>query len=88
MGRRDLPTVTGFFVHPDGRTVPWESLSYEERLEINKEWIRRWERVLPEAYRNYPEAFAALEESGPEAKERYYELFPEKRNHRNTAVDT
>lgn len=80
MGRNDLPTVTGYFVHPDGNTVPWESLTYEEKLDINKEWVRRWERVFPDAYRNYPEALAEIEEVSPEARERYYQIFPEKRN--------
>ncbi len=79
VGRNDLPTVKGFFVRPDGNTVPFESLTYEEKLEINKEWVRRWERILPQAYKNYPEAFAELEEVSPEARERYYQIFPEKR---------
>lgn len=78
MGKNDLPTVKGFFVHPDGKTVPWESLTYNEKLEINKEWVRRWERILPQAYSNHPEALAELENASSEARERYYQIFPEK----------
>lgn len=83
MARGKPLTVVGFMTYEDGRVVPWETLPYEERLRINKTWIDRLERVMPEYYRNHPDEFgAAYEEAGettPEQWERYYQLFPEKR---------
>lgn len=79
MAKRREITVVGYFVYPDGKTVPMDSIPKDEMLEINKEWIRRWERNLSEVYQKYPEALAALPEVSPERREAYYELFPENR---------
>lgn len=82
MGRKDLIPCEAFFEYPDGRVVPFDSLSYEEKIEINKEWIRRWEKLLPELYRGNLEALKSIPEATPEEIEEYYKLFPEKRKNR------
>ena len=90
MAKRGLPTVKGFFQYPDGKTVPFESLSEEERLRINKVWIERWERTLPEKFAKEPEMMEWLKNQKTTEREyeRYFELFPEKRNLRPRAETT
>ncbi len=79
MGKRREYKFECFFEYPDGRTVPLDSIGEEERTEINKEWVRRWERITrseisknPEAYRN------AMMATTQEDIDEYYSLFPEK----------
>ncbi len=82
MARGKPLTVVGFMTYDDGRVVPFESLSNEERTEWNKRVIDRLEAVMPDVYRNYPEALKSIPEVSKERKEAYYKLFPEKRNRR------
>lgn len=86
MARGKPITVKAFFTYPDGHSVPWESLSYDERLAINKTWIERLERVMPEVFAKYPEALENLPEETEADREEYYRMFPEKRNDRPKAV--
>ena len=88
MAKREMPTVRGFYCRPDGQAVPWESLSYEERLEINKGWIERLERVMPEQYSKNPEEFKGVPDATQKEREEYFKLFPQKRNCRKPAANT
>lgn len=85
MARGKPITATAFFSYPDGHSVPWNSLSYEERVEINKTWIARLESAMPAAFAKFPESIDLYEES-EEDVENYYNFFPEKRNDRQIAV--
>ena len=78
MARGKPITVSGFFIKKNGETVPMETLTREEMIEINKEWIKRWEAVLSDYYSHRPEEFKKLPEATAEGKERYYSMFPEK----------
>ena len=82
MARGKPLEVVGFMTYEDGRVVPFESISEQERIEWNKKVIKRLEAVMPGVYQNYPEALASLTEVSKERKEAYYKLFPEKRDRR------
>jgi len=86
--RNEIIPCETFFEYPDGRVVPFNSIPYEERLEINKEWIRRWERLFPEIYRGNEKALDSIPEATPEEIEQYYALFPEKRKDRSKLSGT
>ena len=81
MAKRDFPTVKGFFMYPDGNTVPFETLPEEEKTRIYRMWAERFERVLPEVLSKNPELMKWFREyeTTPEEYEEYYRLFPEKR---------
>lgn len=90
MAKKGLPTVTAFFTYPDGETVPFDTISEEEKTKIYRTWSERFERVLPEVLGKDPEMVKWLREyeTTPEEYETYYKLFPEKRNLRPRAENT
>jgi len=89
MGKSQPLTVKGFMQYEDGRVVPWDELSFEERLRINKTWINRLEQTMGTYYRQHPDELKALLDNTPETTdeewERYYKLFPEKRESHRAA---
>ena len=85
MARGKPATWAAFFTYSDGHSVPWESLSYEERVAINKTWIERLESAMPAVFAKHPESLDLYEETEADVEE-YYRFFPEKRNDRKNAV--
>ena len=60
MAREPIKCV-GFITLKDGRTIPIEDMTPEERERVKKSMSERLSRVMSEYYSNHPEDLAALE---------------------------
>ena len=54
-------TCVGFITLKDGRTIPVEDMTPEERERVKKSMSDRLSRVMSEYYSNHPEDLKALE---------------------------
>ena len=58
-GRREI-TVVCYVLMPDGRTVPVEDLTEEERAEWHRRQLKRLSEDLSAYYTQHPENYAKL----------------------------
>ena len=58
-GRREL-TCVSFVIFPDGRTVPVEELTPEERAQWRENMRRRLSENMSDYYTQHPEQYARL----------------------------
>ena len=61
MAKRPPLTVVGYIHLKDGRTIPVEEMTLEERVRVNKSMNERLSRVMSEYYSLHPEEFDRLQ---------------------------
>ena len=59
MARKPL-TCVGYITLKDGRTIPVEDMTVEERERVNKSMNERLSRVMSEYFRLHPEEFEKI----------------------------
>ena len=59
-GKRKELTVVCYVIMPDGRTVPVEDLTEEERAEWHRRQLKRLSEDLSAYYTQHPEDYAKL----------------------------
>lgn len=59
MARKPL-TCVGYIKLKDGRTIPIEDMTTEERTRVKKSMEERLSRVMSEYYTNHPDEFERL----------------------------
>lgn len=59
-GKRREITVRCFVIMPDGRTVPVEDLTDEERAEWHRRQLQRLSEAMSDYYTQHPEEYAKL----------------------------
>lgn len=59
MARKPL-TCVGYITLKDGRTIPVEDMTAEERERVNKSMNERLSRVMSEYFRLHPEEFEKI----------------------------
>ena len=59
-GKRREITVRSFVIMPDGRTVPVEDLTDEERAEWHRRQLQRLSEAMSDYYTQHPEEYAKL----------------------------
>lgn len=59
MARKPL-TCVGYIILKDGRTIPVEDMTAEERERVNKSMNERLSRVMSEYFRLHPEEFEKI----------------------------
>lgn len=59
-GKRKEITVQCFVIMPDGRTVPVEDLTDEERAEWHRRQLQRLSETMSDYYTAHPEQYVRL----------------------------
>ena len=60
MAKKNKLTCKSFVIFPDGRTVPVEELTPEEKTEWQRRMLRRLSENMSDYYTQHPEEFARL----------------------------